>query len=36
MQEGVLRTIADPAGIEDIQPDHVSEAIMYRRLDRTL
>ena len=32
----VARTIADLAGEENIQPDHVSEAIMYRRLDRQL
>jgi len=30
----VARTIADLAGDESLQPDHVSEAIMYRRLDR--
>ena len=32
----VARTIADLAGRENIQPDDVSEAIMYRRLDRQL
>ncbi len=32
----VARTIADLGGFEDIQSDHVSEAIMYRRLDRQL
>ncbi len=32
----VARTIADLAGVENIAPDHVSEAIMYRRLDRRL
>jgi len=32
----VARTIADLAGETDIRPDHLSEAIMYRRLDRIL
>ncbi len=32
----VARTIADLEGKENIQADHVSEAIMYRRLDRQL
>lgn len=32
----VARTIADLAGMESIAPEHVSEAIMYRRLDRQL
>ncbi|MEP0841546.1 MAG: YifB family Mg chelatase-like AAA ATPase [Phycisphaerae bacterium] len=32
----VARTIADLADAENIQPDHVSEAVMYRRLDRRL
>ena len=30
------RTIADLAGVDSLQSDHVSEAIMYRRLDRQL
>ena len=32
----IARTIADPAGADDIAADHVSEAIHYRRLDRQL
>ena len=32
----VARTIADLAGEESLQPEHVSEAIRYRRLDRQL
>ncbi len=32
----VARTIADLAGEENIQSDHITEAIMYRRLDRQL
>jgi magnesium chelatase family protein len=32
----VARTIADLTGSESLQPEHVSEAIHYRRLDRQL
>lgn len=32
----ISRTIADIAGCDDLMPEHVSEAIQYRRLDRKL
>jgi magnesium chelatase family protein len=30
----VARTIAGPAGEEEIRPSHISEAIQYRMMDR--
>jgi magnesium chelatase family protein len=32
----VSRTVADLTGVDEITPEHVSEAIQYRTFDRTL